>query len=224
MRSFTVSIRIPDRALHPMHRLIDDHQAVNRSEMFEWNVTSEDRIGLVFRVLADREVYETALTEVASIDDYELVELRSGELYLSVWDAPSEGDRKLYEAFMQTNLVAVPPISFLSGRRLTVQVLGTAVDVETVVDEFPDDFDVELEAVTAIRPTGGRVGLTDRQRETLATAERVGYYEIPREGTVSDVGDELGVSSSTAGNHLRKAEARLARSYLDGRLSLRGRP
>lgn len=123
----------------------------------------------------------------------------------------------MYEAFTETDLVAVPPITFLSGRRLTLQVLGSAADVEVVVDALPDGFDIELEAVTAMQPTGGRVGLTGRQREALAAAERVGYYEIPREGSVSDVANELDISTSTAGDHLRKAEASLARSYLDGR-------
>ncbi|WP_152423925.1 helix-turn-helix domain-containing protein [Natronorubrum tibetense] len=217
MRSFTVAIRMPEWAQHPMHRLIDDHEAVHRSELLEWNVTGEQRIALVFRVLADRDVYERALRETASIREYELVDGRAGELYLYVRDTPTESDRELYNAFTATNLVAVPPVTFLPGGRLTIQVLGTAADVDTVVDELPDGFAVELEAVTSMGPTDGRIGLTERQRATVAAAERVGYYEIPREGTISDIADELGIATSTAGDHLRKAEATLARSYLDGR-------
>ena len=217
MRSFTVGIRMPEWAQHPMHRLINDHEAVHRSELLEWNVTGEQRTALVFRVLTDRDVYERALRETASIREYELVDGRTGELYLYVSDTPTGNDRELYDAFVRTNLVAVPPVTFLSGGRLTIQVLGTAADVDTVVDELPDGFGVELEAVTAMGPSGGRVGLTEQQRATVATAERVGYYEIPREGTVSDIADELGIATSTAGDHLRKAEATLARSYLDGR-------
>lgn len=216
MRSFTLTIRIPKWAQHPMHRLIDDHEAVHRSEMLEWNITSEERIALVFRVLADRDAYESALEAVTSIQEYELVDGQTGELYLYVQDTPSESDRELYDSFIGTDLVALPPVTFLPGRRLTLQVLGTASDVQTAVDEFPDGFDVELDAVTTIQPTGSHTGLTRRQREALEAANRAGYYEIPREGTVSDVADELDISTSTAGHHLRKAEAALVQSSLDG--------
>lgn len=218
MRSFTVTIRMPERIQHPMHRLIDDHDAVHRSELLEWNVTGDDRIALVFRVLADRDVYETALESVPSIREYELVDGPNGELYLYVRDEPTESDRAVYDAFEGTNLVAVPPVTFRSGGRLTIQVLGSAADVEAAVGAFPDGFEIELEAVTAMSAIGGRVTLTEKQREALAAAERVGYYEIPRDGAVSDVAAELDIATSTAGDHLRKAEARLARGYLEGRL------
>lgn len=218
MRSFTVTIQLPEWAQHPMHQLIDDHEAVHRSELLEWNITSEERVALVFRVIADRDVYEEALQNVPSVREYELVEEHAGDLYLYVSELSSESDRKLYEAFVETNLVAIPPITFLPDRRLTIQVLGTAADVETVVGELPDGFDVELDAVTAMQPTGNPIGLTARQRETLEAAERLGYYEIPREAAVDDIADELEISSSTAGNHLRKAEATLVESYFDGRL------
>lgn len=218
MRSFTVGIRMPEEIQHPMHRLIDDHEAVHRSELLEWNLTGEERIALVFRVLADRAVYESGLEETASIREYELVSGRAGELYLYVQDRPSESDRALYDAFAGTTLVAVPPITFLADRRVSMQVLGEAADVDAAVAAVPDGFDVSLEAATEMGPTGGRVDLTGRQREALAAAEAVGYYDVPRSGSVRDVAARLDVSASTAGSHIRKAEATLARGYLEGRL------
>lgn len=218
MRSFTVGIRMPERVQHPMHRLIDGHENVHRSELLEWNVTGDERIALVFRVLADRTVYEDALEETASIREYELVDGRSGELYLYVQDRPSGSDRTLYDAFVGTTLVAVPPVTFLPDRRVSMQVLGEAAHLDAAVEELPDGFEVELEAVTEMGPTGGAVGLTGRQRDALAAADRVGYYDVPRSGSVRDVADRLDISASTAGSHLRKAEATLVRGYLGGRL------
>lgn len=46
--------------------------------------------------------------------------------------------------------------------------------------------------------------LTDRQREVIAVAVELGYFSVPREATLSDVADEVGIGKSTAGEHLRR--------------------
>lgn len=46
----------------------------------------------------------------------------------------------------------------------------------------------------------------DRQREILNTAMEMGYYELPREATLQELADEVGVAKTTVSQHLRKAE------------------
>ena len=58
--------------------------------------------------------------------------------------------------------------------------------------------------------------LTDRQLETVEAAYSAGYFEWPRESTAEDVADEMGVSSPTVHNHLRKAENEVLGELLDG--------
>lgn len=45
-----------------------------------------------------------------------------------------------------------------------------------------------------------------RQRELLNTAVERGYFEIPRECTLEEIADEMGITKTTASNHLRKLE------------------
>lgn len=47
-------------------------------------------------------------------------------------------------------------------------------------------------------------GLTDTQRETLRTALEVGYFEIPRDESLTDLADRLGVSDTAASQRLRR--------------------
>lgn len=56
--------------------------------------------------------------------------------------------------------------------------------------------------------------LTDRQRETLATAYREGYFSIPRKVTLGDLADRLDVSDQAISERLRRGEAKLVREYL----------
>ncbi|EMA06917.1 helix-turn-helix domain-containing protein [Haloferax denitrificans] len=51
--------------------------------------------------------------------------------------------------------------------------------------------------------------LPPRQRELLDTALEEGYYDMPREITLKELADEVGVAKTTASQHLRKAERQI---------------
>jgi hypothetical protein len=58
--------------------------------------------------------------------------------------------------------------------------------------------------------------LTDRQREVVETAYRMGYFEYPRETNASGVAAELGIEPSTLAEHLAAAQSKLLGAVLDG--------
>jgi predicted DNA binding protein len=58
--------------------------------------------------------------------------------------------------------------------------------------------------------------LTDRQQEALLTAHELGYFEVPRSATLSDVAAELDVSPPSCSERLRRAQHALIASALDG--------
>lgn len=53
-----------------------------------------------------------------------------------------------------------------------------------------------------------------RQRELLNEAVERGYFEIPRETTLEEIADAMGITKTTASNHLRKAERTLVEFLL----------
>ncbi|MEA5408165.1 helix-turn-helix domain-containing protein [Haloarculaceae archaeon H-GB2-1] len=61
---------------------------------------------------------------------------------------------------------------------------------------------------------GGRTELTDRQLEAVRAAVEAGYYEPTRDGTVTDVADELGCAPGTAAEHLRRAESKVMKQVV----------
>lgn len=58
--------------------------------------------------------------------------------------------------------------------------------------------------------------LTLRQRDLLIAAKRYGYYEYPRRITSQQLAEKLGISKSTAIEHLRRGEARVISALLVG--------
>lgn len=51
--------------------------------------------------------------------------------------------------------------------------------------------------------------LTDRQREVLRTAHKMGYFEYPRDSNASEVAERLGIQPSTFTEHLNAAQSKL---------------
>lgn len=48
--------------------------------------------------------------------------------------------------------------------------------------------------------------IPNRQRELLNLALEEGYFDIPRQITLEELAEEMGITKTTASNHLRKAE------------------
>jgi Predicted DNA binding protein len=89
--------------------------------------------------------------------------------------------------------------------RQTVQQLSDAYDsvrLEYLVRSWADDADADLVPVDLRQ-------LTDRQREVLATAHEMGYFEYPRAVNATEVATALEISRSTFTEHLNTAQSKL---------------
>lgn len=78
-----------------------------------------------------------------------------------------------------------------------------------------NDIDIELLRVNEYASLGSTdAGLTDSQREALLVALDTGYFEDPRDATLSDVAAALDISQPAASGLLRRGTRRLVVSSL----------
>lgn len=63
-------------------------------------------------------------------------------------------------------------------------------------------------------PTASLTKLPHEQRRTLKTAVQMGYYATPREASLGDIADELGLPKSTLRYRLRRAESWLTETVV----------
>ncbi|MCU4926320.1 helix-turn-helix domain-containing protein [Halobacteria archaeon AArc-dxtr1] len=61
----------------------------------------------------------------------------------------------------------------------------------------------ELHALTPVE-TATEAALTDTQQEALVLAYERGYFESPREATMEEIGDELGITQQAVASRLRR--------------------
>ena len=106
-----------------------------------------------------------------------------------------EGD----ELFVSLYLDSVEELETIVDR---VNPISDAVRVCHLSHESPDDGDGDVVPID--------LGcLTDRQREVLATAHEMGYFERPRESSAEEAATELGISPSTFAEHKAVALSKL---------------
>lgn len=74
------------------------------------------------------------------------------------------------------------------------------------------DISFQLDRIVEATPdTGDEYGLTPKQREALLAAHEAGYFDVPRTGSLEEIGAEIGVSAPSVSERLRRAQDRLIR-------------
>jgi predicted DNA binding protein len=209
-----LTLQQPRETRHPMQNAIADHEAIHRADLLCWNFgTDEGLESLLFYVVGDIVPYEGALAGIESVADYDLTLIDDETFYAYVDQRTRKEDLDFRAAFARRHLVLVPPVVYTSDGETAFTVVGEAEDLRETLDAIPDRIAVDVEQVGEYDRRHGRLtgSLTAKQREALDVAVDCGYYDIPRTASVEMVADELGVSSSTASSHLRKAESTVLR-------------
>jgi len=195
-----------------MHNFLVDHDGMDREGLWSWNFVGETPT-VLFRVFGERAPYRERIADVDGTDEFELTgEDGENTFYAFVRAAPSDDEWEWMLAFAYASILVVPPVVYTDEGDAVFEVVGNPDDLRGLLSQLPDRVDTTVERVGEYDRRRGRGGaLTDRQREVVATAADLGYYDVPREATLDDVASELGVASSTVSDHLRKAEAAVMR-------------
>jgi predicted DNA binding protein len=137
-------------------------------------------------------------------------------------------DRKAIYSFEYTDEAKVlsPVISAANGVILDMENDGSAWILTVWIPERTDlvqlwdyaqrnDIDIDLLRVNEYASLGNTdAGLTDSQRDALLVALETGYFEEPRNATLSEVAAELDISQPAASGLLRRGIKRLIVSSL----------
>jgi hypothetical protein len=207
MHSVRLAIEHTPETIHPMHAFVCASDAVDREVLLEGRTDDGIRT-LLFHVEGDPGAYEAALAEQEEIIEYDVRPDRTDGFFLYVRAPNRDAEDMLFDAFERETVVVVPPTEFRSDMTMRLTVVGHSEDLTGLVDALPEALSVDILEVGAYDRAVGPT-LTDRQREAIAAARDVGYYEIPREGDVEAVAAVLDCAVSTASTLLRRAEASL---------------
>lgn len=214
--SLVATFSLPWRALLP-GRVLADHLADGdvRVELEGTAVDGDDPLPLVWVSGADPDAVAATLAAHDAVERADRVHAVGDETLFSVrWD----GTDGTLAALRSSEAVLLEGTATAEGWTLQARFRDEAA-LESFYRAALDRSDgVELEDVLDQgSATGDDYGLTPEQRRTLVAAARRGFFRVPRETTMVDLADELGVSDSAVSQRIRRGLGSLvAETLADG--------
>lgn len=214
MRFLRLTLHHSDTTIEPMHKLMKETDQVSERKMLHGNITDDDVDTFMFYIEGDHSAYESRLNREPNVIDYDITSVDDGSFYVYVRVRTAERERRLIAAFTRPSLVLIPPIEYRDDGSVHYTIVGSSEDLHAAVDAVPSNIQVTIEQVgdydqNRSAPTSM---LTERQCEALQLGIEVGYYDVPRTGTVTDIAQEMGCAPGTAAEHLQKAESAVVTS------------
>jgi predicted DNA binding protein len=147
------------------------------------------------------------LTSIALIDSVEDEYLMRAE-----WDREYVG---VLTALSETGVVVLSGSGTSDGWQFEVR--GESREDISAFRSYCTDHDINMTVTTvhALLPVQGEeYGLTETQREALVLAHERGYFNSPRESTLAEVAEELGITQQSLSSRLRRGQRRLVGATL----------
>jgi predicted DNA binding protein len=214
MHAARVALEIPAEHLHPMHEFVCESPTIDRETILERDAGGEVTT-LLLHVAGDRQRYEQTIDEVPQVTEWTTTAADEG-FYVYVRTQLRNRERQYRQALDRDAVLVVPPVELRSDRTVRQTMVGHSDALSAAIEALPDTVDIEVLRTGTYERSRG-VQMSERQREALAAAWNVGYYEVPRTGDIEAVASELNCASSTASDLLRRAEQRIVAATLDER-------
>jgi predicted DNA binding protein len=215
MRYLKLTLHHSDTTIEPTHKFLKETDNISEYKMLHGNITDDDVHTFMCYIDGDRSAYVSHLNQQTNVIDYDITPIDDESFYVYMRVQTKETERRLIAAFSRPSLVVIPPIEYRDDGSVHYTIVGSSEDLQAAVDAVPSSIQVSIEQVgeydqNQLSPASI---LTDRQCEALQLGIEVGYYDVPRTGTVTDIAQEMGCAPGTAAEHLQKAESALVTSF-----------
>lgn len=216
MRCATIVVSPTDGGLHPIDEAIAAEPSVSRERIHRIELLADDTCVILYEVRGELETGLSVLEGQETVLEYELADADRGLVYVHF--EPTPRLEALLSVDRSTQFVMLYPLTVTHDGSLRITIVGDESTLRSGIADLPAGIDLELERVGDFQstPETPAASLTDRQREVLRTALRMGYYEIPRRTTHEEIGATLDVAGITVGEHLRRVENKVLSSVLEG--------
>ncbi|GAA0521123.1 helix-turn-helix domain-containing protein [Halorubrum aquaticum] len=212
MRYLTVLVKPSGGGtFHPLGEKLTDDPSINRRAIHYVELLADDTVLLFAEASGSQERYRQIMEESSHVISY----LTAGAdrwMAVSQFD-PTEPVQRALELQRESFLVVDTPIRFTADDSLKITYLGTdeifrklyeyVESVEYMAIDVLETGDYEANGSSFSRM------ITSRQEEILETAVDLGYYNEPRQASLEDISEVVGITPGTVGEHLRKVEERV---------------
>ncbi|WP_435345792.1 helix-turn-helix domain-containing protein [Haloarchaeobius sp. HRN-SO-5] len=162
----------------------------------------------------DHEAFEDSVQAQPAVKEFlALDRVGDSALYRIEWQ---DGSTDLIEAIAEADAVV---LEARRDRKWTFRLRFPDHDRLSRFHNFILEHDVPIHidrtyTLTETTERGHRFDLSQEQREALVLATRRGYFATPRETSLADLAEELGISEQAVSNRIRRGNEKILRSVL----------
>jgi predicted DNA binding protein len=177
----------------------------------------EERLGMLYQYDGDIDAVREDLDEIPKALEYKAEEIEDSVFAYVVWE-PREVVNAIVDTLYSHRVIIDYPFRVTIRDELIITLVGVGEDLRKVsyVDHPAVDIKVLRKGEYKPRRRDLLSVLTSRQKEVLQTAVELGYYDESQDAEYKDIADELDVSVSTVGHHIKKAESRILCEVVSG--------
>jgi predicted DNA binding protein len=212
MRYLTVLIKPDGRnAFHPLGEELTNEPSIKRRAIHHIELLGDDTVLLFAEASGSQDRYKEIMESSPYVIDY-LIAGENRWMAVSHFE-PTEEVRQALELQRDSLLVIDTPIHFTPEDYLKITYLGSD-ETFRALSEFVEEVDsmsfdiLDMGDFEASESSFSRI-ITPRQEEVLEVAVDVGYYREPRQASLEDISEVVGITPGTVGEHLRKVEERV---------------
>jgi predicted DNA binding protein len=159
------------------------------------------------------DAFETGLDDDGTVTNWRVIAENGDDRLYRVFYAAHVPDVVVYEAVVDADGVFLNAET--DGDGWTVKMLFPSRDAFNELRETCEDVDLAMDVDSIYsKPfsgSGDEIALTDPQRDLLTRAVKVGYFDIPRETTLQELGQQMNISGQAASERLRRGMETLIR-------------
>lgn len=212
MRYLTVLVKPNEGgAFHPLGEELSSDPSIERRAIHYVELLADDTVLLFAEASGSQDRYKQIMEESPHVISYLTA---GGDRWMAVSQfEPTEAIRRALELQRDSFLVVDTPIRITSENHLKVTYIGSDEMFKELYDtvegvEYTEVEILETGDYEANEPSLNRM-ITSRQKEVLEAAVDLGYYSEPRQGSLEDIAEVVGIAPGTVGEHLRKVEERV---------------
>lgn len=215
MRQLRLTLTPNDLTDHPFCALTGKRGPIEEAQSLYCTRATNSQLTSVFALKGEPDDIRTELDELSEVVAYDLTVGEGDICYMNGQIEMTGLIRTFNDIISLDNITLVLPVVYSNGSA-TVELVGSDASLQAAVDALPSSVRVDLEWIGEFADGDSAHSiLSDRQREAVMTGLELGYYETPRQATHADVAERLGCSTSTASEHLLRAESKLIKTMLD---------
>lgn len=212
MRQLKLLLVPEHHGFHPADAALAKHPSVTRERIHYINVLDEDTMVTLYEVTGDVDRALRILQERSDVLTVDVAGDEDGILYIHLETV--DPSRSLVKIVDQKQIVLEYPLRY-TDRGLVLTLGGTENVLRETAMEFSSLVKTELIQWGDYRQELDGIArhLTDRQAELFKIALEMGYFDVPRNATHEDIGERVGVTSSTVAEILQRVESKILTQF-----------